>query len=165
MQDTLKSVIDITFFSKLVAFTAEHPNSLTRLWSTPARNKLVGGAPSSGHLADATHTCHAADLVFDTPEHLKAGARGAVEAGFRERLLAIASRRMERASVASRVDGSTRVEKPPRTMSAAAAARTPVATRAKTPTLARSRCDGLTTPPRFEPTAPPRRDRSPRPMQ
>jgi hypothetical protein len=82
MQDALKPWIDVTFFAKLVTFSQEYPNSLTRLWTTPARNKLVGGAPSSGHLADETHTCHAADLVFDTPAQLKAGARGAIEAGF-----------------------------------------------------------------------------------
>lgn len=83
MQDALTSaVINLEFFSNVVVLTEQHPNSLTRLWSTPARNTAVGGAKESGHVMDAAHTCHAVDLVFDTPAELKAAARTALTMGF-----------------------------------------------------------------------------------
>jgi len=82
MQDALKPIIDIPFFSQVLILTEQHPNSLTRLWSTPARNKAVGGAPESGHVLDATHVCHAVDLVFDTAAGLRAAAQTAVAMGF-----------------------------------------------------------------------------------
>ena len=83
MQDTLTSpVIDIAFFSQVLVFTEKHPNSLTRLWSTPTRNRLVGGAKESGHVQDDTHVCHAVDLVFDTAADLRDAAQTAVSMGF-----------------------------------------------------------------------------------
>lgn len=82
MQDALKPVIDIQFFSQVLILTEQHPNSLTRLWSTPAHNQAVGGAKESGHVQDGTHTCHAVDLVFDTAAELRAAAQTAVAMGF-----------------------------------------------------------------------------------
>jgi hypothetical protein len=75
-------IIDLAFFGKLVAFTAKCPNSVTRLWSTPSRNLLVGGAPSSGHLILPEQGCCAVDLVFDSTRELLDGAKVAVEMGF-----------------------------------------------------------------------------------
>ncbi len=75
-------MVDLPFFSKLLAFSEAYPNSLTRLWTTPFHNKQIGGAPNSGHLMDSTHICHAADMTFDTDAELKAGAQGALDHGF-----------------------------------------------------------------------------------
>lgn len=82
MQDALNRVIDLEFFSQVVILTEQHTNSLTRLWSTPARNKAKGGAANSGHILDDTRSCHAVDLVFDTPDQLRAAAQTAVNMGF-----------------------------------------------------------------------------------
>lgn len=71
-------MFDPTFVDHLNTFLDQYPGSVTRLCSTVAHNKAVGGAPNSGHLAP----CVAADLVYDTAEQLQAAAKGAFQAGF-----------------------------------------------------------------------------------
>ncbi len=69
--------IDLAFIEHVNELLEEHPASITRLISTTARNKSVGGALNSGHLYGK-----AVDLVFDSPEEFRAAARFAYQLGF-----------------------------------------------------------------------------------
>jgi uncharacterized protein YcbK (DUF882 family) len=70
-------IIDPDFISQVNELLAINPASVTRLVSTPAHNASVGGAPNSGHLDGK-----AVDLVFDSLEELKQGAKTAFGLGF-----------------------------------------------------------------------------------
>ncbi len=72
-------MLDPDFFHKLNRFLADHPASDTRWFSTPARNKMKGGATHSAHLLE---NGNAIDLVFDSDRELFDGAANAHKYGF-----------------------------------------------------------------------------------
>jgi len=80
-------MIDLALIDKLNILYDRVPFSITRMLSTPAHNKAVGGKPHSWHVdlsADPgfARACGAADLIFDTPALAQRGVQEAQRLGF-----------------------------------------------------------------------------------
>lgn len=71
------SAIDQELISKVNQVLQLYPASVTRLCSTEAHNKAIGGAKNSFHL-----TGEAIDLIVDNPTCLANMAKYAVQCGF-----------------------------------------------------------------------------------